>query len=199
MEKFRIPLLILLAGAILTACGVIYFKSDIFSPQTKVEVLNATTSGQVNGGDITAEIAGEVTKPGVYKLPAGSRVDDLLIIAGGFSKNADRSWTDKYLNRAAKLTDGQKIFIPNYQSNTLGAKTEGGDQTISPSISSDSNTLVNINTASLKRLIDLPEIAQTRAQSIIDHRYYSTLEELVSKGVLTKSVYEKIKTMISVY
>jgi len=109
-SKFRIPLLILLTGAILIAFGVIYFKSDIFSPQTKIEVLTATTSGQIIGGAITAEIAGEVTKPGVYKLPNGSRVDDLLVIAGGFSKNSDREWTDKYLNPPQNLQTDKKYL-----------------------------------------------------------------------------------------
>ena len=44
-------------------------------------------------------------------MPSGSRIDDLLILSGGFSGDADRTWTEKYLNRAG-LTDGQKIYIP---------------------------------------------------------------------------------------
>jgi len=51
--------------------------------------LQATTEGQA-GSEVTAEIAGEVVNPGVYKLPAGSRVEDLLVASGGFSTSADR-------------------------------------------------------------------------------------------------------------
>ncbi|MFA6282333.1 MAG: SLBB domain-containing protein, partial [Candidatus Omnitrophota bacterium] len=75
---------------------------------TKVEVLSESDEID-NSKNITVEIAGEVIKPGVYKLSDGSRVDDLLVLAGGLTADADRSWTDKYLNRAAKVTDGQKV------------------------------------------------------------------------------------------
>ena len=59
-------------------------------------------------------------------MPSGSRIDDLLILSGGFSGDADRTWTEKYLNRAG-LTDGQKIYIP--QSGEISAKTGGVNQT----------------------------------------------------------------------
>jgi competence protein ComEA len=198
--KYRYFLLILLIGLVLTACGAFFIKSGMLSSSTKVEVLQATTSGQLTG-EITVEVTGEVIKPGVYKLPAGSRVDDLLIISGGFSAGADRDWTDKYLNRAAKLTDGQKVFVPsiNQQSDVSSAKSSGGDQTISSTISSDSNTLVNINTSSASELDSLPGIGPVYAQNIIEHRPYSDASELVSKGAIKQSLYDKIKNLITIY
>ena len=51
-------------------------------------------------------------KPGVYRLSQDDRIDDALIVAGGVSASADREWMEKFLNRAAKLSDGQKIYIP---------------------------------------------------------------------------------------
>lgn len=199
-QKYRQPLLILLVGLILIGLGIIYFKKGSDNQGTKVEVLEGSTEGQGVLG-ITAEIAGEVIRPGVYKLSQGSRVDDLLIVSGGFSVNADRVWTDKYLNRAAKLTDGQKVFIPsgNQQSDTLSAKSGGGDQSVSSTFSSDSNALININTSSLGELDSLPGIGQVYGQNIIEHRPYSTLEELVSKGVIKQSLYDKIKNSITLY
>jgi competence protein ComEA len=198
--KYRYPLLILLVGLILTLSGVFIVKSGLMSSSTKVEVLTATTSGQVSG-EIIVEVAGEVLTPGVYKLPSGSRVEDLLIISGGFSASADRNWTDKYLNRAAKLTDGQKVFIPslNQQSGVLSAKNTGGDQTVSSTFSSDSNTKINVNTASLTQLDSLPGIGPVYGQSIIEHRPYSTLDELVSRGAIKQSLYDKIKNLITIY
>ncbi|MCX6704087.1 MAG: ComEA family DNA-binding protein [Candidatus Woesebacteria bacterium] len=198
--KFRYPLLILLVGLILILSGVFIVKSGLIPSSTKVEVLQATTSGQA-GGEITVEVAGEVMRPGVYKLPVGSRVEDLLIISGGFSVGADRVWSDKYLNRAAKLTDGQKVFIPsvNQQSSVLSAKNVGGDQTVSSTFSSDSNRLINVNTASLGDLDSLPGIGPVYGKSIIEHRPYSNVEELLSKGALKPSVYQKVKDLVSVY
>ena len=198
--KYRYPLLILLTGLILALLGAFIVKSGLTSSSTKVEVLSGTTQGGVNG-EIMVEVAGEIIKPGVYKLPAGSRVEDLLTLSGGFSADADRLWTDKYLNRAAKLTDGQKVFIPsaNKQSSVLSAKITGGDQIVSSTFSSDSNTLINVNTSSLEELDSLPGIGPVYGQSIIEHRPYSTLEELVSSGAIKQSLYDKIKNLITIY
>jgi competence protein ComEA len=198
--KYRYPLLIFLGGLILLGFGIIYFKNGGSKNSPKVEVLSGTTEVS-DKKEITVEIAGEVIKPGVYKLQDGDRIEDLLTLAGGISGGADRTWTDKYLNRAAKLTDGQKVYIPKVgeQKSGTSAKSSGGDQTTSPSISSDSNSLININTASLKELDYLPGIGPTYGQSIIDHRPYSDTSELVSKGAVKQSLYEKIKNMVSVY
>lgn len=197
--RFRYPLLILFSGLILTLFGVLVYKSGVLGGPTKIEVLESATEGQVKG-EITAEVSGAILKPGVYKMAVNSRVEDLLILSGGFSVDADRIWTDKYLNRAAKLTDGQKIYIPtDEQSKGLSAKTNDGDQTISPEILSDSNALININTAGLNKLDTLPGIGQVYGQNIIEHRPYSNIEELVSKGVIRQSLFEKVKNLITVY
>ena len=137
-----ILLLLAVIGLILVGFGIFFFKSGLNFSGTKVEVLSESTESD-NPKSITAEISGEVISPGVYKLPDGSRLDDLLVVAGGFTAKADRVWTDKYLNRAAKITDGQKVYIPsvNQQSNSSSAKNSGGDQTISSTFSSDSNAI----------------------------------------------------------
>lgn len=198
--KYRYPLLILLTGLILVLFGIFIVKSGITPSSTKVEVLSGTTSGQATT-EIAVEVAGEILSPGVYKLPTGSRVEDLLIISGGLTAAADRNWTDKYLNRAAKLTDGQKVYIPslNEQSDVLSAKITGGDQTVSSTFSSDSNALININTSSLGELDKLPGIGPVYGQSIIEHRPYSTTQELVSTGAIKQSLFDKIKDKITIY
>jgi len=205
--KFRYPFLILLVGLILITAGVFFAKSGLMNSSTKVEVLQATAEGQL-GGEVTAEIAGEVLKPGVYKLPLGSRVEDLLVVSGGFSGNADRSWTEKYLNRAAKLSDGQKVYIPkresfdsaqDKQSDSLSAKSSGGNQTVSSVLGTQNGSLVNINTSGVSELDSLPGIGPVYAQNIVEHRPYSNVEELLSKGALKQSVYNKVKDLVTVY
>lgn len=128
-------------------------------------------------------------------------MEDLLTVSGGFSAGADRNWTDQYLNRAAKLTDGQKIYIPsvNKQSGTSSAKTSGGNQTISSNFTGQGSGLVNINTGSTSDIDSLPGIGPVYAQSIVEHRPYSTTEELVSKGAIKQTLYEKIKDLVTVY
>jgi len=206
--KYRLQILILLVGSVLFCAGFFVFKSGILESPTKIEVLNDTNNNNEGPDirqDVTVEIAGAIISPGVYKLPSSSRIDDLLIKAGGFSVTADRAWTDKYLNRAAKLIDGQKIYIPTFDSaqdshsEVLSAKISGGDQTVSPLNPSDSVKTVNINTATLSELDSLPGIGPVYGQNIIEHRMYSNVDELVSKGVLKPSVYAKIKDLVTVY
>lgn len=192
------PRLLLIVGALLLISGVIYVLYDELVVADKVEVLEETTEDQE--GIMVVEIAGEVTNPGVYKLSLGSRVEDLLVAAGGITANADRNWMAKVLNRAAKLTDGQKIFIPSTQQSTvLSAKKTEGDQSISTSSDASFGSLLNINTASLSQLEALWGIGQITAQNIIDQRPYSTVEELLTKGVLKKNVYDRNKDLLSVY
>lgn len=206
-DRYRYPILILLSGLILLACGIIFWKNGSLGSSTKVEVLSGATISP-DTPQLTVEIAGQVLKPGVYKMDSDSRVNDLLVISGGLTADADRVWVDKYLNKASKLTDGQKLYIPKVgsfdsaqdkQSNSLSANKDSIYQTGSLPNSLTGGTPVNINTASAKELDSLPGIGQTYAQNIIDHRPYSTLEELVSKGAIKQSLLNKIKDKITLY
>jgi len=192
----KIAVAILLVGVVLLGAGVIVSKQFVSSD--KVEVLQGTTEGQESPSEIVVEVAGQVVNPGVYKFAQGVRIDDALIAAGGLSGGADRTWVDKNLNRAAKLTDGAKIYIPSVsqQSTSLSASEMGGVQTAS---SPRGSGLVNINSASQSELEELTGIGPVYAQSIIEHRPYSTIEELLSSGALRKSTYEKVKDSVSTF
>lgn len=169
------------------ALGYIFFRNGELPSSSKIEVLDASSEVKNDVTQLVVEISGEVQKPGVYKLPNGSRIDDLLIASGGLSGNADRELVAKNINRAAKLLDGQKIYIPPLRQGFAG---QGEVTNIG---------LTNINTADLKTLDLLPGIGQVYAQNIIEHRPYSEISELVSKGAMPSNVYEKIKEKISCY
>ena len=107
--KYRFLITLSLIALSLIGFGLFLFRSGVFE-STKIEVLETETTK--DSQELVVEISGSVEKPGVYKLAASSRVEDLLILAGGLSASADRNWVETNLNRAAKLTDGQKIYIP---------------------------------------------------------------------------------------
>lgn len=193
--KNRYLLLVILIGLILVGVGVLFFRGKGNLSGTKVEVLNSTTESQNAPSEIVAEISGQIEKPGVYKLQNNSRVEDLIVTAGGFSAGADRDWIAKNLNRAARVSDGQKVYIPKTGESEKGlapTKFDGGGGVVQGS-------LININTADLKTLDTLPGIGPVYGQNIIEHRPYSNVEDLLSKEVLKQSVYEKIKNNITVY
>jgi len=189
--RFRYAILIFLLGVILTGVGLFISRNEKDGDTDKVEVLMGASEAQGEGLEIVVEIAGEIEKPGVYKLPKNSRIEDLLIASGGISSDADRVWMERSLNRAAKLSDGQKIYIP--------AVGEQGSNPSGESRGSGGSGLININSASQKELDALPGIGPAYAQNIIEHRSYSNVEELSTKGVLKKSTYEEIKDLVTVY
>jgi competence protein ComEA len=160
--------------------------------EEKLEVFSETVEMLV------VEISGEVINPGVYRLPKDSRVEDLLVAGGGITADADRDYIDTNINRAAKLIDGQKYFVPpvGWQKGNETANKTVGYQTISSDFGVQKEGVININTASLTELDALPGIGQKYGTSIIEHRPYSNAEELLSGGVIPKSTYDKIKTMI---
>ncbi len=200
-SKYRLQFLFLLTGITFFGGAIFLIKND-FLKGPKVEILDPKIEGvNIVKSEIIAEIAGAVEKPGVYHLPLNSRIEDLLIASGGLSGDAQRSWVEKNVNRAAKLTDGQKVFIQgqNNQSESQSASSGGGEGTVAQYSSSTYNNLININTASIVELDSLVGIGQTYAQKIIENRQYSNIEELVSKKVLPQSIFNKIKDKISVY
>lgn len=189
----------LLAGLILIGFGVLAYKTDMFLSGDKVEVLDSTTEALNNNTEIIVEIAGAVQKVGVYKMKVGDRVEDILIVAGGLSADADREWVEKNINRASRLTDGQKIYIYS-QSEVESAKENGSiklDQDVLGVNNQNSSGLININTASQSELEKLNGIGPKYAQKIIEQRPYSNAQELVSKKIIPQKTYEKIKNEIS--
>jgi competence protein ComEA len=193
LEKHRYFLLLGLLGIFFIGTGIFITRAEFFS-KPKFEVLTGETLG-TNSTKLYVEISGAVEKPGVYTFDSNSRVDNLLVMAGGLSSKADREWVDKNINRAAILKDGQKLYIPRtdeVENTDSGLKIYESDANIS-----NLTGQVNINTASLAQLDKLEGIGQVRAQKIIDNRPYTSIDELVSKKVLTKNIFEGIKDKLT--
>jgi competence protein ComEA len=67
-----------------------------------------TFSVEGSGGDVVVDVTGAVARPGVYRLPEGSRVDEAVQRAGGATGKAELD----SLNLAARLADGQQVVVP---------------------------------------------------------------------------------------
>ena len=119
------------------------------------------------------DISGEVLKPGVYGLAAGSRVSEALVVAGGLAVNADREWVELNINRAKKIGDGEKIYIPKkIRNEELGIRNEKSTeiQKTIQILGVQSGGIININTAEVSELDKLEGIGPALAQRIIDYR-----------------------------
>lgn len=181
-KREKIYLIIFLVTVIIVLLWLFDFKNEI-----KFEDENIVNY-------IIVHIAGEVKKPGVYKLEDGARVIDVLNLAGGPLSSAD---LDK-VNLAEFLRDGAKIYIPPRIEETFGVLQKNS---ISNTRVSQNDTRVNINTATKEQLETLPGIGPTLAQRIIDYRsengFFSSCEDLLKvKGIGEKKL-EKIKDKIT--
>jgi competence protein ComEA len=111
------------------------------------------------GGDVVVDVAGEVSEPGVYRLPAGSRVNDAVQRAGGATAKANVDG----INLAARLTDGQQIVVPSDVQGPGGAGTAatGGAATAGP---------ISVGTATVQDLDTIEGIGPITAQKIVEFR-----------------------------
>ena len=193
LDKYKWPIGLGLIGLTLVITGL-YAHFSVQEP-TRVEIIPAES--EQDPAVVWVDIEGAVEKPGVYELPADSRINHLLILAGGLAAEADRDWVEKNVNLAQKLSDGSKLYIPRYQepeqfaaeNNSAGGQVAG----------SQAGNLININTASASELDTLWGIGEARAKEIIANRPYQAAEELQSKKIIPSNVFERIKDLISVY
>jgi len=137
-------------------------------------------SGDRRGGALVVHVAGAVRRPGVYRMRAGSRVDDAVMRAGGPRRRADLS----ALNLAAELEDGRQVLVlprapaaaGGSAAAAAGAGGAGGAAAAPPAVP------LNLNSATLEQLDELDGIGPATAQQIIDYREanggFGSIEEL---------------------
>ncbi len=75
-----------------------------------------------------------------------------------------------------------------------GEKTKDTAEAAKDKVSGESKTKVDVNSASKEELAELPGMDADTAQKVIDNRPYKSKSQLVSKNVLTKDQYAKVKT-----
>lgn len=135
---------------------------------------------------ITVHLVGAVKNPGVYQLPVGSRVYELLDLGGGFSDEADQNAQ----NQARPLLDGEQIHI-----HKIG-------EAPGPS-ASGASPLININRATASELTALPGIGDVRARQIVSHRekhgYFTAIDQIMDVSGIGESTFNNIADQITIY
>lgn len=141
---------------------------------------------------IHVDLKGEVNKPGVYEVEEGAIVNDLIIMADGFTKNA---YQDN-INLSKKLTDEMVILVNKKGSQITNQITN------SASIKTPESNLININTASITELMKLTGIGKSKAESIIKYREengnFKTPSDITKVSGIGKNTYEKFKEHITI-
>ena len=141
--------------------------------------------------ELVVHVAGAVQNPGVYTLQDGSRVEDAITRA----QLLPQSDADA-LNRAALLSDGQKIVVPfSGESQTSNPLTESETETMP-------NDKVNLNHATLAQLMTLPGIGEVKAQAIMqyrqEHNGFQTIDQLLQVNGIGSAIYSQIADLVCV-
>lgn len=162
---------------------------------------------------LVVHICGAVSAPGVYELPAGSRIIDAVEAGGGFLPEADEACC----NLAEEIVDGCQIYIMTKSESCADGQTEkkagiqtspyGDMQTTDRNVRSNSTTaldngLVNLNTADVAALMTLPGIGESRAKAIISYREqhgaFAQIEDIMKISGIKQAAFSKIKDKITV-
>src|SRR6188768_2297530 len=120
----------------------------------------ASTGGSFSvggeSGDVVVDVTGAVRRPGVYRMPAGSRVDDAVTRAGGATAEAEL----EAVNLAARLADGQQVVVPEQlaagAAASAGAAAEDGP--------------ISLGTATVEQLEEIDGIGPVTAGDIVEFR-----------------------------
>ncbi len=162
----------------------------VFSGKSEVVAAESIAPTQMVAPAMIIDVTGEVVSPGVYELPAGSRVIDAIRAAGGAKAKAALS----ELNLARVIKDGEQIYVdPIY---TAGSRTRAGSKAAAP------RGPININRASASDLDSLDGIGPVIAKRIIAYRLangpFTALEDLLKVSGIGDAKFAQFKEKIRV-
>jgi competence protein ComEA len=154
----------------------------------------ADASDRVAGGaELVVDVQGAVLKPGVQRLPAGSRVGDAIVAAGGYGPRVDAERAAAELNLAAPVADGDRIVVPARGDRASGSGGgDGGGSGDGP---------VDLNSASESELDALPGVGPVTIQKIIDARAeqpFASVDELRERKIVGAATFEKLRDLVTV-
>jgi len=141
-------------------------------------------------GELVVDVVGAVRRPGLYRLPHGSRIADAVERAGGTTRTAQLD----LLNLAAPVADGEQVVVPR-----RGPSATSGSAGGSPG--APSGGPVHLSTATLEQLDALPGVGPVTAQKILDYRQqhgaFTSVEELDAVPGIGPARLEQLKDLVA--
>ncbi len=190
-------IVLLVVGAAVLAAG---------AGNGRAVVVDVTGSAEPNASSgvealVVVDIAGAVNQPGVYRLPAGSRVGDAITAAGGYGPRVDAARVGAELNLAAPLTDGQHLAVPSRDDVAPGSGTNSGTGGGSSGGSPGSGGLVDLNHATSAELDALPGIGPVTAAKILAAREtapFAAVQELLDRKLVGQKTFDALRDLVTV-
>lgn len=175
-------------------------RSDVLSSENLISsglVDQIDSEENPDQGPIFVHITGEVFKPDVYEMSPGSRMNDLIDLAGGFTDKANKD----LVNLAAKLEDEMMVRIPSIDDEENPSSQASNEIMGLVGDWDSASSKININTASLEELQTLSGIGPKTAEKIINHRQekkFEKIEDIQNVSGIGEKTFEDIKENIRV-
>ena len=220
---------------ICSVLGAVVVSAFLFRRNQNPKIVLNSASGTADQGEdktldfekiIAVDLSGAVERPGVYMLPDGSRVSDLISLGGGIRSDSSLDWVSKHLNLSQKLTDSQKVYVPfewdvyvegepstldfvsesyggsngtssSFETGVKDASDQSNGTSPSESTAVATSNKINVNSASVSELDTLYGIGPAYAQRIVASRPYKNIEEFRQKSKIPASTVDKIKDQIA--
>jgi len=201
-------IVLLVVGAAVLAAGAGSGRAVLVDASVSAGPSAGAAAGVAAGVEaiLVVDIAGAVVRPGVYRLPAGSRVGDAITAAGGYGPRVDAARVGTELNLAAPLTDGQHLAVPSRDDVALGGDTTGGSAGSGagsgPSGGSPgSGSLVDLNRATSAELDALPGIGPVTAAKILAAREsapFAAVQDLLDRKLVGQKTFDGLRDLVTV-
>lgn len=200
----RAVALVFAAGIVLLIAALLLVSTPAGSVERSGGTAVASPGQPVAGGSPAAgaawmvDVAGAVVRPGLYALPAGSRVADAIRAAGGYGPRVDAAAVAASLNLAEVLRDGAKVTVPERgaRSTTVAAAGESGSTG-----AGSAGGRIDLNTATASQLDTLPGVGPATAAKIIAaraERAFRTVDELLERKIVRASVLDGLRDLVTV-
>ena len=161
-------------------------------PEATLPRAHPASATSTTSAAVVVHAAGAVRTPGLYRMPPGARVDDLLRAAGGAAADAD---LDR-VNLAAPLVDGSRVYVPRVGEAAPPVAAGGG--TGDPTADGP----LDLNTATAEQLDALPGIGPATAKAIIEARTrrgrFTSVDDLLAVRGIGPAKLDAIRDLVSV-
>ena len=167
------------------------FTGDVVSASTPSKGPDFGDGEMTIQTKVVVQVVGRVKNPGVYELPADSRVLDAVFQAGGFESDADQA----SLNLARPLNDGEQLVVLSKSETSMaGSETSDG-------LAHGQSRLISLNLADTNLLDSLPGIGPSLAQRIVDYRAanggFRSVSDLDKVAGIGPSLMARLKDLVS--
>ena len=201
----------LLAVVVLVAVGLAFLRSSSPPPTLtlpRAEPGSSSPGPPVSGAGpgapvgppvtVIVHVAGQVTNPGVYAVPAGGRVADAVLAAGGTSAEADL----EQLNLAARVSDGERIHVPKKGEPPLPMVAAPGAAPSAGTAGPGASGPLDLNSATAEQLEALPGVGPATSKAILayrsSHGRFRSVTELLEVPGIGPAKLEALRPLVRV-